>query len=301
MKFSLPKYEQEILKRQEKDFKRWEKASRRIVRALLSYLPGLDQRTKNNKPKNFAASEIIHAQINTFLSLVVLYDYSLFIDARVLLRTLYEGGLHLWNICKGSEDQAKRYLALHQINNWQIMNELLEIEGAKYPNLNDEEIEKTRKEYMEAMKFFNAGEGKIPGNYTTTSNKNLAKQIAEEEGNYWLIMHTRLYSAGSQFVHRTSKGIKKGYFVYDEDDKEIKWTRMPNIDEGIEILWWATVVIFHSTKVFAEFNGEELPKHILETQEKVNNLLTLQYGIEEMENEEKEKLETWLSNEDYYQ
>jgi hypothetical protein len=116
-------------------------------------------------------------------------------------------------------------------------------------------------EFEQAIKILKCKKNKIPRSYSNISNKKIAKMIDDEEGNKQpskAFMHIRLYSTGSEFIHRSYLSFIDGFVSVDtlKAGKTIK-VLIPSPIRGIETAWWSSLILFDSIKwVAAEFDLE---------------------------------------------
>jgi len=100
------------------------------------------------------------------------------------------------------------------------------------------------------LSYFNCSPDKIPRNYTTISNENNAASIDRGETDMEPsrgFMHVRLYSAGSEFVHRSFYSLVEGYAVYGiVRNSSSRWVMAPGPARGTETAWWSSVIILDS-------------------------------------------------------
>lgn len=212
---------------------------------------------ENNKDhanqRHIILSELSMAQFFTFSSISALISNAHYSDAFTLLRVLYEGHLHLWNLWNCDDEEFQKYVALVVMHEWGVANEVLSIKDTilKEEYYSNERLNTLKQRYDEARKLFNCREGKIPKNYTTKTILKLAQEVDESEGGkpFRQLMHSRLYSSGSEYVHRSFYGLREGYAVVEHSGKHVLF---PNPRRGIETCWWATsieldTVIWQST------------------------------------------------------
>lgn len=203
-----------------------------------------------NKQSNreVALSELTLAQFFTFSSITNLIDCAHYADAYGLLRTLFEGHLHIWNLYIGDKETTDRFTHLSAIQEWRIASEALAVEGTRLGSLyyTDERLLLIKTKYEEAIVYFNCKKGKIPRNYISLTPLQIATQIDEKESlgkPFRQLMSLRLYSAGSEYVHRSLFGIREGYAAIErKSDTTSYYSLAPNPFRGLEASWWSTVI-----------------------------------------------------------
>lgn len=198
--------------------------------------------------RHAVTGELLLAQFFTFNSIRILVQAAHFADAYSLLRVLYEAHLHLWNLTFGPQEDLERFVHLGNIQDWRITNEALQVPGADFTHtgLTPERLARMRQQYDSAIVYFNARPGKIPRNYTTTAPETFAREIDEAENSgrpFRQLMHVRLYSAGSEYIHRSLFGIREGYAAIQDVTEAGGYTLAPNPDRGIECSWWASHIM----------------------------------------------------------
>lgn len=264
---------------------RWVPLLDDIRSCLLSFAPDLEAHKDNTNPKHLAASELSLAQFFTFSSVAVLVAQAHHGDAFSLLRILYEGHLHLWNLCIGDEEQAERYLHLAAIQDWRIAKEAVAIEGTDLrSNYYDEaRMNQLQARYEAASSYFGCRPGRVPRNYTTISNGRIAELIdAAESGSrpFRQLMHIRLYSAGSEYVHRSLFGIREGFAAIErETEGNAKWVMAPNPARGIEAAWWSGVIILDGAKWYAQLLDARVPDEMASLADREANLAAEWLGL----------------------
>ncbi|WP_083932178.1 DUF5677 domain-containing protein [Cohnella laeviribosi] len=246
----------------------------KIRDSILQNSTTLENKKDQTNQRHMILSELSMAQFFTFNSIATLVSNAHYSDAFTLLRVLYEGHLHFWNLWNCDDQEIKRYIGLIAMHEWSIANEVLSLNSSYLRDeyYNAEKLEILKKHYDEARLLFNCREGKIPKNYTTKSTFKLAQEIDESEGGspFRQLMHSRLYSSGSEYVHRSFYGLREGYAIVENNGKHVLF---PNPRRGIETCWWATsieldTVIWHSS--FLEL--ESITKLMKELRDEVREL-----------------------------
>jgi hypothetical protein len=227
-------------------------------------------------PQHLVSSNISLAQFFTFSSITILISQAHYTDAFSLLRTLYEGHLHLWNICNGDISQAERFIHLATIQKWRIASEIKHSDDIADMKtfFSDEKMRALQKEYEAAIKYFKSRPGKIPRNYTDISNENLAGMIdASETSSHPLRkyihifrrhMHIRVYSAGSEYIHRSAFGIMEGFTLIQDTDEKGAVVPFPNPSVGIETAWWSSMIMIDGLRWYAQLLNIDFPETLIE-------------------------------------
>ncbi|MGG4218830.1 DUF5677 domain-containing protein [Paenibacillus jamilae] len=251
----------------------------RIKASLLQNATILENNKDLTNQRHVVLSELSMAQFFTFSSISTLIENAHYSDAFTLLRVLYEGHLHLWNLWNCDDEEFQRYLALVVMHEWGVTNEVLSIESTilKEEYYSDERLSALKRRYDEARLIFNCREGKIPKNYTTKTILKLAQEIDAFEGGtpFRRLMHSRLYSSGSEYVHRSFYGLREGYAVVEHNGNHVL---CPNPRRGLETCWWATSIELDTVIWQSSFLGVESVKNIME----------------ELRNEVRELAKEWL-------
>jgi len=174
---------------------------RKVTRKLKSLVP--------EHSRAGAANCLLFAHMYTLRAVLRLLADGLYGDAFTLLRPMFEGFLHLFNICMGTEEQARRFLVQPAIREWKRAKRNLDKNRqSTYPS-RESYVEQTRKNYERALVEFNAKPGDFP-DYTPLSVEKLVSRVdqAEGPGGYCRELYDRLWTCGgSEAVHRSLYGI----------------------------------------------------------------------------------------------
>jgi hypothetical protein len=228
----------------------WGELLAEIRKAIMEISPQLERHKDSTSERHGIVSEIGMAQFFTFSSVSILIGNAHFSDAFTLLRVLYEGHLHLWNLWHCDQEELSRFFALKAIHEWDVAASVTTIENTmlKDEHYTPQKMNILRSQYEEAIQLFNCRPDKIPRNYTTKSIASLAKAVGEFEGGrpFRQLMHSRLYSSGSEYIHRSFYGLREGYAVLPYDEK--KRVLAPNPERGIEAAWWAASIELDTVK-----------------------------------------------------
>lgn len=257
------------LQRLSEQLEHWNLLLREIRDGILALGQKLEAHKDENDPRHVVAAELAMAQFFTFSSIAILISQAHFADAYCLLRILYEGHLHLWNICNGSREQAEKFIHLAAIQDWRIATEATAINGTSLRKeyYTDARMSELKARYEAARKYFDSRPGKIPRSYTTLSNKELAKLIDSAENYsrpFRQLMHIRLYSVASEYVHRSLFGIREGFAAIEQKGNEgTRWVLAPNPARGIEAAWWSSLIVLDGAKWYANLLGIRFPNTLM--------------------------------------
>lgn len=214
---------------------------------------------------------------SSFRAITVLNLSGHFADSFSILRILFESHLHLWNILKGDENLARRFLNLSVIQDWRLHQEITKHKGV--PELSgyfNSSFEQLEEKYKQALVTFGAKQGKILRNYTTISNEQLARLIdecesgAEPSKSFMFIM---LYASTSEFLHGTYLRFVKGYVsLQRKKNHKIRNVLIPSPARGIETAWWACLITLDSIDWTQRIIQNKQTVHVSDLRNRIANL-----------------------------
>jgi hypothetical protein len=231
----------------------WHQITEEIGIFVNKFTPLLKNAITMEDYRNQAITKLWFMLDSTFKSIVILNTTGHFGDSFSILRILYECHLHLWNLIKGNEEQAKKFLWISIIQNWRLINKTEKYKDI--PELNSfikDRSDEQKREYQEAIGILKCKPNKIPGNYTPLSNKKIASLIDEKEHNLEpskSFMHINLYSRGSEHIHRSYLSISEGFVSFDYNGIKVL---IPSPARGVETAWWSSIIVLDSMRWMAE-------------------------------------------------
>jgi hypothetical protein len=256
----------------------WNKLLSDIRQELLTFSRGMIGKTHKDDPKHLASEKLAMLLFYRFSSIAILAIQGHCADAFCLLRSLYEGSLHLWNICTGNAEQALRFLFLANIQDWRIAKEALEIDGAELDKkyYTRDRMKDIKEQYEVALEYFNSRPGKIPRCYTSDSPKVISNRLRDSEAKdspLRKLIHLRLYSAASEHVHTSSFAMMDGYALVERKEiPEGTAIVLPNPERCIESAWFASLIIIDCIRWYASLLNLDVPNGLQEAKKKAVDL-----------------------------
>lgn len=221
-----------------KQIKKWVEMLDKIYSSLISYSRKSKAYDTNNIAQ-FVAYTIKHSQLFTFNSIRTLIKNGQYFDSFTLLRSLFEGHITLWRICNSDPHITLEFLDKAQKtshNFWVEINK----------NLKD-----SYNDYYDENTLIPID---IENGYWEKPLNKVVDEIDAIEENAWpyhALMSIRIYSTGSEFIHRSSYAIDQAFIVTKSNGGKKILVGNPNL--AIESAWWSSIIILDSEKWYRRF------------------------------------------------
>jgi hypothetical protein len=215
----------------------------------------------NNNIKQYLAFTIKHSQYFTFDAILTLILNGQYVDSFTLLRPFFEAHITMWRICNASSELVRDYAELSSVDDYNITVEINKLFKAKYNiNYNPMQLKpiKVNHEYWDKPLI----------EVIDTIDK-----AEEESWPYHGLMFIRLYSTGSEFLHRSSYSINEGFITNAEFDKKEILISNPNM--AIEAAWWASLIMIDSEKWYCKLLNCEFDSRFQALRKKSMNLASI--------------------------
>ncbi|MFC1743408.1 DUF5677 domain-containing protein [Candidatus Riflebacteria bacterium] len=225
----------------------------------------LENESEVNKKKKEAISRIFLSQFFTFSSILSLLDSYLFADAFSLLRVLYEGNLRICQIGEGGEKAAIEFFATEIKDQYRKYNEMKNANFYESTPADDILFKKLEMDSIKAKERI----GKVNwGRKERLEQKDNIKQSPLPTTMALDGMYARIWSIGSEYLHRSSLGISDGYLLSEKpENSDYPFNRIPSIKVGLETANWSsdlilTSFIFYSDSVNVDLTPELAKLHL---------------------------------------